>query len=84
MSDVEPSLSVINTLVREVREGEIDTVFVIEFSDRKTADAIADETGAEILEISSAHNVTKAEFESGITYAEIMRKNMTALELALN
>ena len=83
-SDVEPSLSVINTLVREVREDGIDTIFVIEFSDRKTADAIADETGAEILEISSAHNVTKAEFESDITYAEIMRKNMTALELALD
>ena len=72
-SDTEPSLSVINTLVREIRENGIDTVFVIEFSDRKTASAIADETGAEILELSSAHNVTKAEFESGITYADIMR-----------
>lgn len=83
-SDTEPSLSVINTLVREIRENGIDTVFVIEFSDRKTAGAIADETGAEILELSSAHNVTKAEFESGITYADIMRKNMAALESALD
>lgn len=83
-SDTEPSLSVINTLVREIRENGIDTVFVIEFSDRKTASAIADETGAEILELSSAHNVTKAEFESGITYADIMRKNMAALESALD
>lgn len=83
-SDTEPSLSVINTLVRKIRENGIDTVFVIEFSDRKTAGAIADETGAEILELSSAHNVTKAEFESGITYADIMRKNMAALESALD
>ncbi len=83
-SDVEPSLSVINTLVREVRENKVDTIFVIEFSDRKTASVIADETGAEILELSSAHNVTKAEFEGGITYADIMRMNMAALESALN
>jgi len=83
-SDVEPSLSVINMLVREVRESDIDTVFVIEFSDRKTAGAIAEETGAEILELSSAHNVSKAEFEGGITYAEIMRKNMAALKCALD
>ncbi len=83
-SDTEPSLSVINTLVREIRENGIDTVFVIEFSDRKTASAIAEETGADILELSSAHNVTKAEFESGITYADIMRKNMEALKSALD
>lgn len=83
-SDTEPSLSVINALVGEIKEHGIDTIFVIEFSDRKTAQVIADETGAEILELSSAHNVTKAEFESGITYADIMRRNMAALESALD
>ena len=83
-SDTEPSLSVINALVGEIKEHGIDTVFVIEFSDRKTAQVIANETGAEILELSSAHNVTKAEFESGITYVDIMRRNMEALESALD
>ncbi len=83
-SDTEPSLTAINELVELVRETGVHTVFVCEFSDRKTASAIADETGVSIVELSSAHNVTKAEFEDGITYADIMRKNMVAIRAALN
>ncbi len=82
-SDTEPSLAVINELVELVQSTGTHTVFVCEFSDRKTASAIADETGAKIVELSSAHNVTKAEFDEGITYADIMRKNMAAIRSAL-
>lgn len=83
-SAVEPSLSVVNTLIERVNETGSDTVFSIEFSDRKTAEAVADETGCDILEFHSAHNVSRADFESGITYADIMRQNAENLKLALN
>ena len=74
----------IGALTDAVKTEGINAVFVIEFSDRKTAEAVAAETGAEILEFHSAHNVSKADFESGITYAEIMRKNAENLKIALN
>lgn len=83
-SAVEPSLSVVNTLIERVNETGSDTVFSIEFSDRKTAEAVAAETGCDILEFHSAHNVSRADFESGITYADIMRQNAENLKLALN
>jgi len=83
-SAVEPSLSVVNTLIERVNETGSDTVFSIEFSDRKTAEAVAAETGCTVLEFHSAHNVSRADFESGITYADIMRQNAENLKLALN
>ena len=83
-SAVEPSLSVVNSLIERVNETGSDTVFSIEFSDRKTAEAVAAETGCDILEFHSAHNVSRADFESGITYADIMRQNAENLKLALN
>lgn len=83
-SAVEPSLSTINTIIEKVDETSSSAVFAIEFSDRKTAEAVAAETGCEILEFHSAHNVSKADFESGITYADIMRKNAENLKIALN
>ena len=83
-SAVEPSLSVVNTLIERVNETGSSTVFSIEFSDRKTAEAVAAETGCDILEFHSAHNVSRADFESGITYADIMRQNAENLKLALN
>lgn len=83
-SAVEPSLSTINNLIERVGETGSTAVFAIEFSDRKTADAVARETGCTILEFHSAHNVSRADFESGITYADIMRKNAENLKIALN
>jgi len=83
-SAVEPSLSVVNTLIERVNETGSSTVFSIEFSDRKTAEAVAAETGCTVLEFHSAHNVSRADFESGITYADIMRQNAENLKLALN
>lgn len=83
-SAVEPSLSSVNCLVEDVADHEIPAVFKIEFSDGKTADAVARETGCAVLEFHSAHNVSKADFEAGVTYADIMAKNAENLKVALN
>ncbi len=83
-SAVEPSLSIVNSIIEQVNETGSSSVFAIEFSDRKTAEAVAGETGCTVLEFHSAHNVSRADFESGITYADIMRKNAENLKIALN
>lgn len=83
-SDTEPALATINELIETVKSESIPAVFVIEFSDARTAGAVAYETGAEILTLQSAHNVTREEFRSGITYLDLMRQNLEALRTALN
>lgn len=83
-SNTEPTLSTINFLIEKVRSEEIPVVLTIEFSDKKCAMAVADETGCGILELHSAHNVTKEDFDSGVTYAELMRRNLEVLKIALN
>ncbi len=83
-SAVEPSLSTVNRLIEDVTDNNLPTVFAIEFSDCATADAVARETGCTVLEFHSAHNVSKADFDAGITYADIMQKNADNLKIALN
>ena len=83
-SDTEPALSTINDLIEEVRQEEIPAVFIIEFSDGRTAGAVAYETGCEILTLQSAHNVTREEFRGGVTYLDLMRDNLEVLRTALN
>ena len=83
-SATEPSLSTVNYLIEKINSEKIPAVFVIEFSDRKTASMVADETGCEILTLHSAHNVSKEDFAAGVTYADIMEKNIEALKIALN
>lgn len=83
-SNVEVPLAVINTLIDEVREKQLPAVFYIEFSDRTAVNAVCEETGAEPLLLHSCHNVTKEDFEAGVTYLDLMRRNLENLKKALN
>ncbi len=81
-SDTEPSVAVVNTLIGLVKDTGAKTVFVIEFSDRRTAELIAAETGADVAELHSCHNVSAADFAAGITYLQLMEKNYATLAAA--
>ena len=82
-TDTEASAGTIAFLIDEVREHQIPVVFYIEFSNQKIANAIAEATGAKTREIHSAHNVSKQDFESGVTYYDLMKKNLIVLKEAL-
>lgn len=83
-SEAEPSAKTVKFLIDKVREDSIPVVFTIEFSNKAIAYAIKDETGAEILEFHSCHNVTKEQFASGVSYVSLMRQNLENLKEALN
>ena len=83
-SNVEVPLAVINSMIGEVNSKKLPVVFYIEFSDRTAADAVCAETGAVPLLLHSCHNVTKAEFESGVTYLDLMTRNLEHLKQALH
>lgn len=70
-------------LINKVKENNLGTVYYIEFSARKIADTIADETGAEPLLFHSCHTVSKADFENGVTYIDLMTQNLENLKRGL-
>ena len=82
--DSEPSVRTVISLVDAIRAQQIPVVFYIEFSSRRTADILAEETGAKPLLFHSCHNVSAEELAAGATYLSLMRKNAQALKEALN
>ena len=82
--DSEPSVRTVISLIDTVRREGIPVVFYIEFSSRRTADIIAEETGAIPLLFHSCHNVSSSEIESGVTYLSLMQQNALVLKEALN
>lgn len=82
--DSEPSVRTVISLIDTVREQKIPVIFYIEFSSRRTADILAEETGAKPLLFHSCHNVSAEELENGVTYLSLMRQNLDALKEALN
>lgn len=83
-TDTEPSAKTIAYLIDLVKEMQIPAVYYLELSSSRVADIIQEETGAEPLLLHSCHNVTRVQFDSGITYAQLMRQNMENLRRGLD
>lgn len=73
----------INELINKINEEKIPVVFYTDISDISTAERIANLTKTKALELHSAHNIAINDFDKGITYIDIMKKNIKALEEAL-
>jgi zinc transport system substrate-binding protein len=82
-TETEPSSSTIAYLVNKVKQDKIPVVLYIEMSSGKVAKTIAEETGAEAVQIQSLHNVSKTDFENGETYVSLMTRNLDVLKKSL-
>ncbi len=80
----EPSLQTVSFLIDKIETENIPVVFTIEFSNGKTADTICESSGCKKLLLHSCHNVSKSDFDNGVTYVDLMKQNADHLEEALN
>ena len=83
-SDTEPSAKTIAYLIDKVKEEQIPAVYYLELSSHRVAEIIGEETGAEPLLLHSCHNVTREQFDAGITYAGLMRQNIENLRKGID
>ncbi|MCL2381913.1 MAG: metal ABC transporter substrate-binding protein [Treponema sp.] len=83
-AETQASPATIAFLIERIRQEDIPVVFHIEFSNRLIANVIAEATGARLLELHSLHNVSHADFTAGVTYLDLMRRNVETLREALN
>ena len=82
--DTEPSLATLKYLIDLVDEQHIPVVYTIELSSRKVAKAIAETTGAQVRTFHSCQTVSRAEFDAGVTYLQLMEANADVLREGLS
>ena len=82
-SAVEVKTSKLAELIDIAKEKNAKAIFKIEMSNGKIAQTIADATDAKILELHSCQNVTKDDFNKGVTYAFTMKSNLNTLREGL-
>lgn len=75
----EASAKTISFLINKVKQDKIKKIYKIELSNGKIAETVSKDTGAEVLELHSAHNVTAEDFSKGVTYVDLMKRNLAAL-----
>ncbi|MDR2808233.1 MAG: zinc ABC transporter substrate-binding protein [Spirochaetaceae bacterium] len=82
-TETEASAATIAFLINKIRGERIPVVFHIELSNEKIADILCEETGAKKLLLHAVHNVSKRDFDGGLTYYSLMSRNIQSLKEAL-
>lgn len=83
-TETEASAGTLAYLINTVKENHIPYIYYIELSNQNIARAISEQTGAGMLLLHSCHNVSKDDFEAGVTYLSLMRQNAENLQKGLN
>lgn len=82
-TEVDPSAKTIAYLQNKVKEEKIPVILYIELNPGTVAKTIADETGAEAMQIQTLHNVSLDDFNNGETWVSLMTRNIDVLKKAL-
>lgn len=83
-TETEPSAATIAFLTDKVKNDAIPVVFHLELSNEKVCDSICEATGAKSELLNAVHNVSRKDFENGVTYLDLMEHNVAVLKEALN
>lgn len=82
--DAEPTVSSIIALLETMNSMKNPVIFYEELSDPRISNVIAKESNAELLELSSIHNVSKEEIASNKSYVDYMLQNLEILKRGLS
>lgn len=70
-------------LLKTIKKTGAKYIFYEELTSSKLANSLAKDTGLKLLELHSAHNVSKAELDKGVSFVSIMQKNLNNLQTGL-
>ena len=79
----EPSIKVVSELCSAMEKDGAKYLFTEEMSEGKVAKGIAEETGADLLELHSCHNLSSEDAKKGETYISVMKRNIANIGIAL-
>ena len=80
----EPSANELIYLVEEIKAKEIKYVFHEELLSPKIAETLARETKTKLLLLNAAHNLSRDDYQAGLTFIAIMENNLKNLSVGLN
>jgi zinc transport system substrate-binding protein len=81
--NAEPTAKDLARLVDQIKKNNIHYVFYEELTSPRIAETIARETNARLLLLNAAHNLTKDQFQRGISFFDILHRDLENLKIGL-
>ena len=82
-ADAEPTPVKLIALVKQVKAMDLKFVYSEELLSPRVSEMIAMETGATVLLLHGAHNISKEDLDHGVTFISLMKKNLDNLRTGL-
>lgn len=82
-ADAEPSPAKIAHLIQRIRANGLRHIYTEELVEPRVADTIARETGATLLKLHGAHNISRDDLAAGVTFLSLMEGNLSSLKIGL-
>lgn len=82
-SDSEPSAERMVSLVREIRSSGVRYLFAEELLSPRLTETLAKEAGVGVLMLHGAHNLSKDDMAKGVTFFDLMERNLKQLQKGL-
>lgn len=82
-AEAEPTAGKLTGLIRQMRVSGLKYIYTEELLNPRVAETIARETGAQLLRLHGAHNISKADFDRRVTFISLMEENLKNLRTGL-
>jgi zinc transport system substrate-binding protein len=82
-ADAEPTPVKMAELIKLMRSTGLKYVYSEELLSTRSAETIAKETGATVLMLHGAHNISRDDLAKGVTFIALMKKNLENLRIGL-
>jgi len=81
--NAEPGPRAIAEIINRLKQSGQKYIYYEELLDPKVARIVAGETGARLMLLHAAHNISKSELRRGLSFFEIMEENLRKLKIGL-
>lgn len=81
--NAEPNTRSLIELSKKIKQNGLSYIYFEELLSAKVAKTISMETGAKMLELHGAHNLTKHEMQNGTSFISLMEHNLENLKIGL-
>jgi zinc transport system substrate-binding protein len=82
-ANAEPSPAKIAQLIRQIKKNDLHYIYTEELVEPRIADTLSRETGATVLKLHGAHNISKEDLAAGATFLSLMEQNLKNLKIGL-
>lgn len=82
-ADSEPDAQTMARIVDYIKENQVKTIFTEELLSPKTAEALASETGVDIMTLNPIEGISEEDAQANNGYIELMKENLDTLTKAL-